>query len=169
MSEQDFPEELRGMDESEAEQRAQELQSEAEDAARRLSEEQQQVLESLEEEHGGDRVEVEVTLPGGNDATVRADLNGHLFDRMGHVDEKLSRLEDPEPGDMAGIGEAMDEAAAILADLTVEAKYSKEVFYQIYQQYGPEALGRHVEAAFEAIKRERKRKAGEIDGFRETE
>lgn len=167
MTEEDFPEELRGMSEAEAEERAQELQREAAEAGQRLSEEQAELLEDLDDEHGGDRIETEVVLPGGNRGTIECVLNGAIINRMSAIDDQLASLEDPDTGDLRNLEGAMDEAAAVLADITREAKYSKELFYAIYERYGPEALGAHVEASFDAIEREVERKAGEAKGFRQ--
>lgn len=165
----DFPDDLRDLDEDDLEQRRQRLQEEAAETRRELEAEQEAVLESLQEEHGGDLIETSCTLPGDNPATIECVLNGDLIDRMSHVDAMLEELldGDPDPGSMSNIGEAMDEAASVMAGITAEPKYSKEVFYEIYRRYGPEALGKHVEAAFEAIEREQQRKTGAADGFRE--
>lgn len=164
----ELPDGLRNLSEEEKEQRRQRLTKESAQTRQQLEAEQEELLESLNEEHGGDLIETPVTLPGGNRATVRCVVNGDLLDRMSHIDSILADLNDgePEPGEMSRIGESMDEASAVLADITVEAKYSKELFYEVYRRYGPEALGKHVEAAFEGIEHELKRRAGDVDGFR---
>lgn len=164
----DLPDELTDLSEEEKAERRERLLEESRETRRELEAEQEQLLESLDDEHGGDLIETPVTLPGDNLATVECVLNGELMDRMAHVDSMLAALDDsdPQPGSMANIGDAMDEAAAVLADITREPKYSKEVFFEIYRRYGPEALGAHVEAVFGAIDHETERKAGAAKGFR---
>lgn len=164
----DLPDELTDLSEEEKEARRQRLIEESAETRRELEAEQEDLLQSLDEEHGGDLIETKVTLPGDNLAHLECVLNGELMDRLAHVDEMLADMDrdDPQPGDLANIGQSMDEAAGVLADITREPKYSKEVFFEIYRRYGPEALGEHVETAFEAIEREMKRRAGGAKGFR---
>lgn len=146
--------------------REQELTAEGRENAAELHADQQELLDSLDEEHGGDLIETPVTLPGDNLAHIEVVLNGELMNRMGHVDETLATIQDPEPGDLANVERAMDEASAVLADMLAEAKYSKRLFYTVYEKYGPDALGAHIEAVFEAVEQEAKRKAGDAKGFR---
>lgn len=165
-----FPEELQNMDAEEREARAEELQAEADRAAAKLEADQRAILDELEAEHGGDLIETDVVLPGENAATVSVVLNGELIDRLSHVTEQLNQLDAEDTEDVEAvvtIPEIMDESSQICADALEEPKYSKELFYAIYERYGPEALGEHLETISEAIKRERKRKAGDADGFRE--
>ncbi|AHG00924.1 hypothetical protein HALLA_12130 [Halostagnicola larsenii XH-48] len=162
----ELPDELTGLTEEEKAERKQRLVDESRETRRELEAEQEELLDSLDEEHGGDLIETRVTLPGGNLAHLEAVMNGELINRISHVDSMLAELDDPEPGDMQNIERSMDEAASVLADVTVEAKYSKEVFYEIYVRYGPDAIGEHVGAAFDAIEEEVKRQAGAADGFR---
>lgn len=162
----ELPDKLKGLTEAEKEERRDQLVEESRKTRRELESEQEEFLDSLQEEHGGDLVETKTTLPGGNIAHIEVNLNGELMDRMSHMDSKLADLENPGPGDLENIGTAMDEASQILADITVEAKFSKTVFYEVYRRYGPEALGEHIEAVFDAIEKEMKRKQGAVDGFR---
>lgn len=162
----DLPDELTNLSEEEREERKQRLQEEAAETAQRLEGEQQEFLDSLEEEHGGDLVETQVTLPGDNPATIECVINGELMNRMSHVDGMLEDFQDPEPGDFQNVEQSMDEVASILADITKESKYSKAVFYAIYERFGPQALGKHTEAIFDAIEKEVRRMTGDVDGFR---
>ncbi|QLG62833.1 hypothetical protein [Halorarum salinum] len=164
---QELPDELTNLSEEEKEARKQRLLDESRQTRQDLEAEQQDLLDSLGEEHGGDLIETTVTLPGDNVATIEVLINGELINRMSRVESMLSALDDPQPGDLEKIERAMDDAAGVLADMTVEAKYSKEVFYEVYRLHGPEALGTHVEAAFDAIEAEMERRSGTANGFRE--
>lgn len=163
----DLPDELTDLSEEEREQRRQELVEESAETRQRLEAEQEDLLDSLEAEHGGDRIETAVTLPGDNLAHVEVLLNGEFINRMSRIEDAVEGLDDSGAGQMSAVERAMDDAAGVLADIIVEQKYSKDLFYEIYRRYGPEALAEHVEAVFDAIETASRQHAGGVEGFRD--
>lgn len=129
-----------------------------------LDKKQNEILGEIQEEHGGELVETPVNIAGDYTATIKTKLNGELISRMGAVQDRLEAGEEQES--LRDIDAAMDEAATILDGIIEESEYDKKLFFNVYDQEGPEALAVLIERVFDAIEKERERKSGNIDGFR---
>jgi len=153
-------------DESELDEFAATLVTETEDKFRQNRQEQQEFLDTVSEEEGAEVLETQCNLIGEYTVPLRAKLDGELMDRMGAIDARLERLEQ-EDGRAYEFGETADEVSQLLDDAIDDPEYHKELFYQVYQNEGLEALGALLENVFESLKAERERREGAADGFRQ--
>ncbi len=127
--------------------------------------EQQEFLEAVSEEEGAELLETQTELVSGYTVDLKAKMDGKLTDKLGHIDARLERL-DSEEARAYEVSEAADDASRLLADIVDDPEYSKSLFYEVYESEGLGALGTMIERAFEALKQERKRRRGTVDGFR---
>jgi len=128
-------------------------------------EEIQEFHEAISEESDAEVLETQYNIAGDIVIDVSAKQNGELMDRMGAVEQKLEKVEQEESG-VYRVTEAAEEAAQILADVTDNPEYTKDVFYEVYRTEGLEELGKKLRGAFEAIQNEGERLKGAADGFR---
>lgn len=129
-----------------------------------LEQEQQEILGEIQEEHGGELIETPVNIAGDYTANIKTKLNGELISRMGAVQDRLEAGEENES--LRDIDAAMDEAATILDGIIEEPEYDKKLFFNVYDQEGPESLAAIIEKVFDALEQEQERKQGAVDGFR---
>lgn len=153
----ELPSELTNLSDEEKEERRRELIEESAETRRQLDKEQEELLESFVDEAEVEHIETEVILPGGNSATINIELTGAFLEQFEHIEDTIDRIQSDDESAVKDISRAMDRTANILADMTAEPKYSKDVFYRVYRIAGPEALGKHLEVASKAIERSQKK------------
>jgi len=129
-------------------------------------EEIEEFHEAISEESDAEVLETKYNVAGDIVIDVSAKQNGELMDRMGAVEQKLERVEQEEAG-VYRVTEAAEEAAQIMADLTDNPEYTKDVWYEVYRTEGLEELGKKLRGAFEAIQNEGERLRGAADGFQQ--
>lgn len=149
--------------EEEYQERRSELIEEAKESKQELEEEQREILEEISSEHGGELVETKANIAGDYVATVKVRLNGKFINRLGAIEEAIDNPEES----VRDIETVMDEASQLLADIIEEREYDKSLFYGVYEENGPIALGNIIESVFNSIEEEQKRKQGAVSGFRQ--
>ena len=129
-----------------------------------LTEEQDAILDDIQQEHGGELIETACRITPNHTVDVSVDLNGEFIDRMGEIEDLNERI---ESGDTmaSGTSEVMDKTSQLLADAVDDPEWTKDLFYQVYRENEPKALGELFGNIADAVKKERKRKAGAVDGF----
>ncbi len=143
-----------------------ELAEEARKEKQQADQEHQEFLDTVAEEEGAEILETSCNLIGEYVVPLKAKMNGELMDRLGRIDARLERLES-EDARAYELSDAADDAAQLLADLINDPEYHKELFYDVYEAEGLDALGTFIQTVFESLKEERKRRRGAADGFRQ--
>jgi len=128
--------------------------------------EQEAFLETVAEEKDVEVLETPCNILGDYTVTVRAELNGHLMDRIGDL---MQQLEAARSGDlpMYESGNLAEDISDLLADVIVDDGWTANRFYAAYEQTTLEALGEMLVTAFTALSEERERRSGAADGFRQ--
>ncbi len=142
-----------------------ELAEEARKEKQQADQEHQEFLDTVAEEEGAEILETSCNLIGEYVVPLKATMNGELMDRLGRIDARLERLESGE-GRAYEVSDAADDASQLLADVVDDPDYHKAKFYSVYEAEGLDALGTFIENVFDALKTERKRRRGAVDGFR---
>lgn len=153
----DLPDELTTLSEEEKAERRERLLEESQETRHELEAEQDELLDSFVEEAEVEHIQTDVLLPGGNTATIDVELTGAFLERFEHIEEMTAHTQTEDGASVADISRVMERAASLLADMTAEPKYSKDVFYEVYRIAGPNALGEHIETASKAIERAQKK------------
>lgn len=126
---------------------------------------QEDFLDTVAEEEGAEVLETQCNLIGEFTVPLKAKLNGEIMDELGHIHEKLERLEDGD-GAAYEISEAADQAAQLLADVIDDPSWHKSKFYKAYEAEGLDPIGVMIERVFDALRNEQDRRRGTADGFR---
>jgi len=157
-----------GMDADNPDKLAADLALAAQDEYQAKRAEQEAFLDAVADEEGAEELETTCTLVTDYTVPLKAKLNGDLMDRMGAIDDRLERL-NAEEARAYEISQTADEVAQILDDVVADPDYTKELFYEVYQSEGLDALGALLETAFESLKAEEDRRRGAADGFRPSD
>ncbi len=136
----------------------------AQETKREYEQRQEAFLESVASESETEVLETQTELVDDVVVDLEAKLNGELIDKLSHVQERLENAEQEER--LYDVSDAADDAAQLLADVTVDPAYDKETFYQVYQAQGLEDMAKLLSRAFEALIKERERLSGDAQGFR---
>ena len=137
--------------------------------AREKEQASSELVEAVADDYKAPVAETKFSVGEGNAITldIRQRLHGDFIDRLENIEARVSKFEaDPEEHDTRLIGDTAEDAAELLADMTVDSRFDKSAFYDVYRKEGLDALGVYLESAGEAIEREVKRQQGEADGFR---
>lgn len=94
-------------------------------------------------------VEEEVTVAGGQTATVQVVVDDEFRDRVQWINEGATGGPDGSPVDVDVMAE---RAASLLADIIGEEEYDEALFCAIFEQQGAKALGAVAARVFTPIR-----------------
>lgn len=144
--------------EEEYEERAQRLKQDAAETKQELEQKQEAALKEIE---SGETLEsYETATLGDLEMEVKAWFPGSLFDDVQHA-QQLAQSENPEK-----VFESIDTMIQVLDNMTVSDTYNEGFWREYFQKWGPEALGRAMQAILEPAQEEQEAKMDSLDGFR---
>ena len=145
--------------------KGQELIEEANAEYEDHKEAQSEILDDISEDHGGELIQTKCGITPQHTVDLEVDLNGEFIDAMADIEELTERI---ERGDKtaSGTSEVMDKAARLLGDVVEQSEWDKDLFYEVYKQNDPSALGEMFRNVGESIRKERKRKQEGTGSFR---
>lgn len=127
---------------------------------------QEEFLDAVADEYEVEVIETECNIVGDHTVSLKATLDGELMDEIGGFLERLEEISDEgaKPGETSEIARRVSE---MLADLIEEDAWTADTFYTAYERTTLDALGDMLLTAFDSLSKERERRRGTADGFRE--
>jgi len=154
------------------EERKEQLKQAAQEHKQELSAEQQTLKEEIASSHGGDLIKCEVRYAGEKTAQVSTRFEGGLISQLRDLAQRAEDYQEGETAEMsesqalAEIEEIAAELSKLLANVFEADEFDRQLWHEVYEDYGIEPLMTIVENVAEALNEERRKKQGAVDEFR---